>query len=532
MIYNSVQEEGNIYTVLKNSNKKYVDNFEVIKGELFYFSQNEKEKKWAQEIGIKVSPYIIIDGELMSSNTNLDLMDKATGTIIIPQNVTKIGDGAFRDLTGLRSIVIPGTVKEIGEYAFSGNPTLENVVIEEGVEKIGASAFRDCANLKKIRFPKSVTEIGIYCMCNCGSLDNVELPPNIICINAGTFERCSGLRNIKLPENLKKIDGFAFAYNLIEKIEIPDSVTEIYSNSFVGLYKLTEMVLGDKSVYKYENGILMTKTGTDILFVSDSILKNTSTFYIPEGIKTYGYYISAYTNIKELVIPKSLKTIIIETLPNTIETIKVDTESESYIVENKCLYTKDKKRIVACFSKEKNIEFAEGAERLGASAFRLTINAENITLPESLKVIEKMALSSLGICKKIKFGKNVQNIDPQCMLYKYDVSVTIDEANPYYKIIDNVIYSKNGEKIVAVLSQINGEFILDNNVKEIGTRCFYYQIKMSSITINSNISSIGAEAFYLCEVLKEIKIDKKELEGPTGAPWGCPYGLRAVFWKK
>ena len=32
--------------------------------------------------------------------------------------------------------------------------------------------------------------------------------------------------------------------------------------------------------------------------------------------------------------------------------------------------------------------------------------------------------------------------------------------------------------------------------------------------------------------VKEIKIDKKELEGPTGAPWGCPYGLRAVFWKK
>ncbi len=45
LIYDSVQEEGNIYTVLKNSSKKYVDNFEVIKGELFYFSQNEKEKK-------------------------------------------------------------------------------------------------------------------------------------------------------------------------------------------------------------------------------------------------------------------------------------------------------------------------------------------------------------------------------------------------------------------------------------------------------------------------------------------------------
>ena len=80
-----MQEEGNIYTVLKNSSKKYVDNFEVIKGELYYFSQNEKEKKWAQEIGIKVSPYIIIDGELMSTGDNLGLMDEATGSIIIPQ---------------------------------------------------------------------------------------------------------------------------------------------------------------------------------------------------------------------------------------------------------------------------------------------------------------------------------------------------------------------------------------------------------------------------------------------------------------
>ena len=78
--------------------------------------------------------------------------------------------------------------------------------------------------------------------------------------------------------------------------------------------------------------------------------------------------------------------------------------------------------------------------------------------------MKKTALSNLGICKKNKIWEKCTNIDPQCMLYKYDVSVTIDEANPYYKIIDNVIYSKNGEKIVAVLSQIEGEFVLDNNV--------------------------------------------------------------------
>jgi len=151
LIYDSVQEEGNIYTVLKNSSKKYVDNFEVIKGELFYFAQNDQEKKWAQEIGIKVSPYIIIDGELMSAGNNLGLMDEATGSIIIPQSVTKIGEGAFSNLEGLKTIVIPGTVKEIGMNAFKNNKTLEKVIIQEGVEKIGDFAFQHCTALKTIK---------------------------------------------------------------------------------------------------------------------------------------------------------------------------------------------------------------------------------------------------------------------------------------------------------------------------------------------------------------------------------------------
>ena len=467
----------------------------------------------------------------MSSNTNLDLMDEATGTIIIPQNVTKIGNGAFRDLAGLRSIVIPGTVKEIGDYAFSENPTLENVVIEEGVEKIGSNTFRGCINLKKIQFPKSVTEMGSYCMCACTSLDNVELPPNITVLNGGTFESCTNLKNIKLPENLIKMDGFVLANNSIERLEIPDSVTTIQPNSFVGLYKLKEIVLGDKSIYKYENGILMKKDGTNIYFMSDSVLKNTTTFYIPEGVQVYGIYIANYNNIKEIVIPKSLEGINVETLPISVESIKVDEENKSYIVENKCLYTKDKKAIIACFSKEKDITFAEGTERISRHSLRLAINAENISLPESLKTIEQESFTKLGRCQKLKLGKNVQNIHPLCMIYKYDVSVTIDEANPYYKIIDNVIYTKNGGKIVAVLSQIEGEFVLDNNVKYIGEQCFFYQIKMESITINSNINSIVKNAFTYCNILKEIKIDKKEGE-IEGAPWSCPYGLRAVFWKK
>lgn len=54
-------------------------------------------------------------------------------------------------------VVIPGSVKVIGEYAFAFNDDINEVVIEEGVETIESSAFYNCENLKSVTVPKSVT---------------------------------------------------------------------------------------------------------------------------------------------------------------------------------------------------------------------------------------------------------------------------------------------------------------------------------------------------------------------------------------
>ena len=54
-----------------------------------------------------------------------------TGTLTIPDSVTKIGEGAFANLSGLKTIIIPGTVKEIGASAFAYNKTLETVIMQD-----------------------------------------------------------------------------------------------------------------------------------------------------------------------------------------------------------------------------------------------------------------------------------------------------------------------------------------------------------------------------------------------------------------
>ncbi|MBR5669009.1 MAG: leucine-rich repeat protein, partial [Spirochaetales bacterium] len=58
-----------------------------------------------------------------------------------------MGNSTFVQNQKLKKLVIPGTVKEIDEWAFSGCKVLEELVIEEGVEVIGFSAFYDCLKL-------------------------------------------------------------------------------------------------------------------------------------------------------------------------------------------------------------------------------------------------------------------------------------------------------------------------------------------------------------------------------------------------
>ena len=169
LTYNTQPDEekgtGNISSILKSGTaQKYIQNknFSIIKGDLIYASQNAKELEWAQEVGLAINPYNIDEnGVLLSSETNLMLVDKATGTLVIPDMVTAIGGGTFGNVKGVKKIIIPPTVTEIQANAFYRNTSLEEVVIQTkdglGVRSIGRAAFCGCQLLKDINIPDTVT---------------------------------------------------------------------------------------------------------------------------------------------------------------------------------------------------------------------------------------------------------------------------------------------------------------------------------------------------------------------------------------
>ena len=106
----------------------------------------------------------MLDMELhIESNVLLGLKNNIENpencSLEIPDTVTEIAPRAFYGCSWLDEVVIPGSVKKIGEHAFA-KTGLILVILEDGIESIGTAAFANCGNLKQVTLPDSVRNIG------------------------------------------------------------------------------------------------------------------------------------------------------------------------------------------------------------------------------------------------------------------------------------------------------------------------------------------------------------------------------------
>ena len=63
-------------------------------------------------------------------------------------------DGVLTQYNGSdEDIIIPADVTNIGDAPFRQNPQLKRVIIHNSVKTIGEGAFRDCHNLTSIEMP-------------------------------------------------------------------------------------------------------------------------------------------------------------------------------------------------------------------------------------------------------------------------------------------------------------------------------------------------------------------------------------------
>ena len=150
-------------------------------------------------------------------------------SIIIPESVTTIGQGAFHQV---KNIIYSGSAEgcpwgawyvnaEADENgfiyadadktqiaAYVGENT--NVVIPQSVKHIGEKAFYYCRRLTSITIPNSVVSIGDNAFYNCSGLTSVTIPNSVTTIGRNAFYNCSGLTSVSIPNSVRSIGESAF----------------------------------------------------------------------------------------------------------------------------------------------------------------------------------------------------------------------------------------------------------------------------------------------------------------------------------
>lgn len=218
--------------------------------------------------------YFVVDGVLFDKNksTLIKLPQKDTRINYTIPNITNIAAGAFHGCTNVQHILIPESVKKIGEFAFDGcdnliynhtdgidylgntqnpyyvavkgNEFIVNVELQPSTHIICDRAFLNCQKLISIKMPSNITEISAATFSGCISLSEITIPDKVTNIGQAAFAACSSLKEISIPYSVQTINDTAFAEcTALENVYIDEGLTTIKEYAFINCSSLKNLIL-------------------------------------------------------------------------------------------------------------------------------------------------------------------------------------------------------------------------------------------------------------------------------------------------
>ena len=239
-------------------------------------------------------------------------------SVILPSSVRYIGNEAFSWCTELKQIYIPNNsqLTTINNSAFYLCHQLEKITLPTGLKTISASAFRECWNLKKINIPGTCTEVGNDAFSWCTSLSNIIIEEGNTPLNVGYSYTLS----INYQGSDKPRFRGLFADCPADTIFIGRSqfICPIANNRECRPF-LTIANYGDMTTSAYRGltgkNIKVLQFGDKVTAVQDSLFWNSTVknnVSLPKNLKyigDYSFYFSDVGCLKQdsLIIPDSVR---------------------------------------------------------------------------------------------------------------------------------------------------------------------------------------------------------------------------------
>lgn len=176
---------------------------------------------------------------------------KFTCELLLPQNLNSLGFSAFRGCRGLYgNLILPEGLSEIEESVFSGCSNLSgDLNIPKNVKKIENGAFGDCSGLNgRLTLPDGLESIGNNAFSSCRFRGPLILPSTLKSIGSNAFNCNMFSGELKLPSSLQELGSSAFAYcsRISGTLEIPDNITAIKEQTFNYCSSIEKIVLPSK----------------------------------------------------------------------------------------------------------------------------------------------------------------------------------------------------------------------------------------------------------------------------------------------
>ena len=272
-------------------------------------------------------------------------------------------------------------------------------------------------------------------------------------------------------------------------------------------------------------GRKVTRINGDGLGNNDALIK----VFIPKTISYIGSRIFFYSH--------------------NVRIVEVDDQNPTFYSADNVIFDRTKNELVECApAKKGNYTVPEGIESIGEFAFFECTLLSSITLPDTVKTIKYSAFAGCYYLESIDLGNGVESIEGEALSHCHSLKALrfpatlksiegsalkltfgvkefeIDPNNSTYKVVQGVLFTKDGKQIVAFPRGKGGDYEIPESVESIGKYAFSGCREITSLTVPGSIKIIPEGAFSECNGLTEINLG----EGIEVLKTSCFEGLQQL----
>ncbi len=409
----------------------------------------------------------------------------ALTTVELSEGLEVIGSSAFH-ASGITSIVIPNSVKQIIDYAFQQCKSLKTFTCTDAAQLhfVGFSAFLNCEALETVTFGPAVKSFGYNAQgkyntfSGCTNLKEINLPAEMVKIPDGFFAGLQNLEVLTLPAQLEELGAEAF-YNCpkLKTVTIPASLRTIGSGAFAYCTALKSVVFEE---------------GSSIQIIPEGMFAECSSLasiVFPAGLVEIGDSAFAKTAFTTL------------SLPATLEEIGTTAFFEC-------------QKLTA-------LDLPDSMLRIGNEAFANCYELVTIDLNEGLDHIGTFAFANCSKITAVTIPATVTSIEGNPFMGCTDLVLTLAAGNTSFTYVDGALITENGLTIV-YYSPVNTavSYTIPDTVVNIASGTFA-DSKLETIVLHARIKTITSYAFSNSKSLKNVTLPESVTEIQNSAFYGC-----------